>query len=122
VSPDRPLSGVVSGTVNVDMAWRAPEQALIVAHLDRAEVVSGTLNASARHPFTLTLRGRRAEVAGLDVAGPGMDFTADGSLSLDANGPLDLRLRGQVDLARVPPPTGWTLQGTATGDIRVTGT
>lgn len=122
LSPQRPLAGVVSGTVNVDLAWRAPERALVAARLDRAEVVSGTLNARARRPFALTLRGRRVEVAGLDVEGPGMDFTADGLLSLDPGGPLDLRLRGQMDLARVPPPQGWTLQGVATGDVRLTGT
>ncbi|HET8648045.1 MAG TPA: hypothetical protein VFO85_21290, partial [Vicinamibacteria bacterium] len=122
VSPTRPLTGVVAGTVNVDMAWRAPERALVVAHLDRAEVVSGTLDVRARQPFTLTLRGRRAEVAGLDVQGPGMDFRADGSLSLDPQGPLDMQLRGQLDLARVPPPPGWTVQGIATGDVRITGT
>jgi translocation and assembly module TamA len=122
LSPNRPLSGVVSGTVNVDLPWGAPERAVIVAHLDRAEAASGTFEARALRPFTITLRGRRAEVAGLLVQGPGMDFAADGSVSLDPSGPLDLQLRGQADLSRVPPPSGWTLQGVATGDVRVTGT
>lgn len=122
LSPNRPLSGVVSGTVNLDVPWGNTDAAVVVANLDRAEVTSGTLSARARQPFRLEMRGRRVTVHGLEVEGPGMDFRADGSLSLSPQGPLDLRLRGNVDLARVPAPTGWTMRGVATGDVHLTGT
>jgi outer membrane protein insertion porin family len=119
---ERPLSGTVSGTVDVDVPWSAPRNTVAVAHLERADVQSGTLEAHAQKPFTLALRGQRVEVQGLEVQGPGMDLAAEGSLSLAPQGALDLRLRGLVDLARVPAPEGWTLQGEANGDVRLTGT
>jgi outer membrane protein insertion porin family len=122
LSPERPLAGEVSGTVDVSLAWSRPEAADIGARIEQLEVQSGDTWARARAPFTLTARGRDVTVEGLDVEGPGLAFQGSGRLGLSARAPLDLTGHLDLDLAQVPSPAGWQLTGRIQGDVKVGGT
>jgi translocation and assembly module TamA len=122
VTPDRPLTGAVSGAVEVALEWSRPQAAVIQARVERLEAQSGQTWARARAPFTLTARGRDVTVEGLDLEGPGLAFQGSGRLGLDAQAPLDLTGHLELDLAQVPSPAGWRLAGRVRGDVQVGGT
>ncbi|HZJ69553.1 MAG TPA: hypothetical protein VFF36_01360, partial [Planctomycetota bacterium] len=84
--------------------------------------LSGTASGTVDVDVPWSAPRETSLLAHLRVQSPGMDFSAEGNLSLAPEGALDLHLKGLVDLARVPAPEGWTLQGEANGDVRLTGT
>jgi len=122
LSPERPLSGAITGTVDVALEWSRPQAALIHARVERLEAQSGQTWARARAPFMLTARGRDVTVEGLDVEGPGLAFQGSGRLGLEANAPLDLTGHLELDLAQVASPEGWRLAGRIQGDVHLGGT
>ncbi|HVR69518.1 MAG TPA: translocation/assembly module TamB domain-containing protein, partial [Vicinamibacteria bacterium] len=122
LSPQRPLEGEISGTLDVALDWSRPQAALVHARVERLEARSGQTWARARTPFALTARGRDITVEGLDLEGPGLAFRGSGRLGLDPDAPLDLEGHLELDLAQVPSPAGWRLAGRVQGDVELGGT
>jgi outer membrane protein assembly factor BamA/autotransporter translocation and assembly factor TamB len=122
VSPDRPLEGQATGTVTATVPLSRPAAATVVAHLDTLDVTSGEFTARVTRPFTLTSENRRISVPDLALEGDGFRFEGSGRFGTAPGAPLDLRGELDVDLARLPPPQGWSLRGRARGHVELTGT
>ena len=122
VSPDRPLEGQATGTVEATVPLSRPAAATVVARLDSLDVTSGTFTARATRPFTLTSKDRRIRVEDLALEGDGFTFAGSGRFGTAPGAPLDVRGNVDVQLDRMPPPPGWTLRGRAQGHVELTGT
>ncbi|HEY7411037.1 MAG TPA: translocation/assembly module TamB domain-containing protein, partial [Vicinamibacteria bacterium] len=121
LTPDRPLAGEVTGSVDVELPWSAPEGSVVTAVVEALSVETRAFSARARRPFTLVSRGGRYSLADLDIEGPGLVFQGAGELGRDAGDPIDLRGRLALDLSRLRVPDGWTLAGTISGDVELAG-
>ena len=107
----RPLEGGVSGTADVALTWRAPEDATLTAQVASAEVVSGELAAAATGPFTIGWRDSRARVEGLEVEGEGLHVRVSGAAGLRASDPIEGRVQVEGDLEQLPRPPPWSASG-----------
>ena len=121
--PDaQPLSGHVTGQIDLQVPLGQVDRATATAHIESLAAESGRMAVTSRRPFSLELRERRVAVRDLSLDGPGVALEAAGTLGLDAVTPLDLEARVDADLARVPVPEGWTATGTARADVSLSGT
>jgi outer membrane protein assembly factor BamA/autotransporter translocation and assembly factor TamB len=119
--PDTPLEGAASGTVELSVPMEAPGRATARVSLDRLEAHSGRLWARTRHPLALTADQARVRLETVDLEGPGVTLAASGEAGLGRDGPLQLQLRADLDLARLPLPEGWSVGGTAHAEVAIAG-
>src|SRR5207247_1215101 len=75
LSPNRPLSGVATGTASVVVPFAQPSAAEVRARLATVELASGDWTIRTLRPFTLTSLRRRVDLEGLQLEGPGTSFT-----------------------------------------------
>jgi outer membrane protein assembly factor BamA/autotransporter translocation and assembly factor TamB len=117
----QPLSGHVTGQVDLEVPLDHPDRTVALARIESLEAESGQLSARSRRPFGLELRERLVTVRDLSLEGPGVTLEASGTVGTEAATPLRLEARVDVDLARVPVPEGWTATGAARADVSLSG-
>jgi outer membrane protein assembly factor BamA/autotransporter translocation and assembly factor TamB len=117
----QPLSGHVTGRIDLQVPLDRPDQAAAVADVESFAAESGRFSAASRRPFRLELREQRVAVRDLALEGPGVVLEAAGTLGLEARSPLDLEARLEADLTRLPVPEGWTTTGSARANVTLSG-
>jgi outer membrane protein assembly complex protein YaeT len=122
LSPNRPLSGLATGTASVVVPFAQPSAAEVRARLETVELASGDWTIRTLRPFTLTSLRRRVDLEGLQLEGPGTSFTGSASVGLDPGAPLSARGTLDLDLSRLPAPAGWQMSGRVAGDVTLSGT
>lgn len=115
------LDGSLSASVDLDVPLAGGEAGARV-RLERLEAQRGPWSVRATRPITAELRGSRVELDAMRIEGRGGVLEATGGLGLKPDDPLNLRVTGDLDLAQLPAPDGWTLGGHATADVLLSGT
>jgi outer membrane protein assembly factor BamA/autotransporter translocation and assembly factor TamB len=76
----------------------------------------------ARGPLADLATAAQLEVPQLAVTGPGMDVALSGSAGLGRDAPIEAKMEGRIDLARLPVPLGWRIEGAARASVEISGT
>jgi outer membrane protein assembly complex protein YaeT len=115
------MRGALTGRLDLDIPLARPRDVQGEAQVDALRVERGDWTVETQRPFAARARAGRVQVDGLALAGSGLRLDLSGSFGLDADAPLELEAEGRVDLARLPPVPGLTLDGAVKGRVALSG-
>jgi outer membrane protein insertion porin family len=116
-----PIGGDISATLGFDLPLARPAEA--EANLDVAELEAVHRDRSLRAlPFRVELHQGRLAMRDVRVEGAGLCVDVSARAGLAEDDPLDLRAWLEADLGVLPVAEGWSVGGTLSGAVGLTGT
>ena len=130
---EQPFAGFAEGQLRIDGPLMKPAAMRAELRIPSFEIRSADTNGKPATPLALTLRNSGPIVARLansvvtvetaHLVGRATDLTITGKASLQQNNPLDLKVKGQVDLAILHDlDRDFTSSGTLATDAAIRGT
>jgi len=116
-----PPVGQLSATLGFDAPLARPAEAEATLDVENLQAVYRD-RALRAQPFRAELRGGRVTLRDVRVEGAGVSLDLTASAGLGGDEAVELRAWLDADLGVLPVPAGWSVGGTLSGAVGLTGT